>query len=109
MMMPAWHHHFVILKHMKASHYLQVAKFEDIPNVGIKMKEDFLLLGFTHPSELRGADAYTLYLSLEKITKKHHDPCVLDTFLAVCDFMRGAKPKPWHHYTKQRKQDFPHI
>jgi hypothetical protein len=28
---------------------------------------------------------------------------VLDTFMAATDFMRGAAPSPWWHYTAQRK------
>ena len=34
------------------------------------------------------------------------DPCVLDTFMAATDFMRGAQPTPWWHYTAQRKQTY---
>jgi hypothetical protein len=29
---------------------------------------------------------------------------VLDTLLAVTDFMRGAPPAPWWHYTAERKR-----
>jgi hypothetical protein len=28
---------------------------------------------------------------------------VLDTFMAATDFMTGAAPKPWWHYTARRK------
>jgi hypothetical protein len=28
---------------------------------------------------------------------------VLDTFMAATDFMRGAAPSPWWHYTARRK------
>jgi hypothetical protein len=31
---------------------------------------------------------------------------VLDTFIAACEFMRGAPPTPWWHYTAQRKRRY---
>ena len=34
---------------------------------------------------------------------KRQDPCVLDTFMAATDFMRGAAAAPWWSYTAQRK------
>lgn len=44
-----------------------------------------------------------LYQSLCALTGRRHDPCVLDTFMAATDFMRGAAPKPWWAYTAERK------
>jgi len=44
-----------------------------------------------------------LYRALCRATGKRQDPCVLDTLLAVVDFMSGAAPRPWWTYTPQRK------
>jgi hypothetical protein len=44
-----------------------------------------------------------LYQALCAKTGERHDPCVLDTFMAATDFMRGAAALPWWHYTAQRK------
>ena len=44
-----------------------------------------------------------LYQSLCAATGQRQDPCVLDTFMAATDFMRGAEAAPWWAYTAQRK------
>ena len=31
---------------------------------------------------------------------------MLDTFMAVTDFMRGAQPAPWWAYTGERKRQY---
>jgi hypothetical protein len=77
---------------------------EQLPNVGPAMAGDLRLLGIQHPSDLRGRDAFVLYRSLERATGQRQDPCVLDTFMAIIDFMAGATPKPWWAYTAARKQ-----
>ena len=53
--------------------------------------------------ELAGRDAFVLYQQLCARTGKRQDPCVLDTFMAATDFMRGADPRPWWAYTAERK------
>ncbi len=89
---------------MKAKSSHEVKKFTDIPNVGPRIARDFVLLGVHTPQNLAKQDAYTLYKKLERITGVRHDPCVLDTFMAVTDFMGGAPARPWFWYTKQRKK-----
>lgn len=86
-----------------------VKKFTDIPNVGKAVAEKYHALGFTHPSELVGKDGYVLYQKLCKKEGVRHDPCLLDTFLAVEDFMNGGIPKQWFLYTKLRKQKYPTV
>ena len=56
--------------------------------------------------DLRGKDAFVLYQKLCAATGQRQDPCVLDTFMAVTDFMRGAPAAPWWNYTAQRKALF---
>ena len=94
---------------MKAKFAAQVETFLDIPNVGPAMVKDFDEIGIRKPSDLKSKDALTLYHKLCKVTKKCHDPCVLDTFLAVVDFMNGAPARPWWQYTPKRKKNFPAI
>ena len=94
---------------MKASRAEEVEKFTDIPNVGPRMAEDFELLGITRPQNLKNKKAISLYRAICKKTGKRYDPCVLDTYMAVVDFMNGAPAKPWYAYTKERKQAYPNI
>ena len=89
---------------MKAESYVDAQKFEDIPNVGPRIARDFKLLGFSHPGDLTGKDPFLLYTKLCTVTGKRQDPCVLDTFMAVIDFMNGGIAKEWWRYTKERKR-----
>lgn len=91
---------------MKARTAAEAKKFQDLPNVGPRVANDFKKLGFAEPHELAGADALVLYKKLCTLTKSRQDPCVLDVFLAVTDFMSGASPRPWWHYTPERKKRF---
>ena len=77
-----------------------------MPNIGPAMAADLRALGILHPQDLARHDAYALYQALCRHTGRRQDPCVLDTFLAAVDFMRGAPAKPWWDYTAQRKKDF---
>lgn len=82
---------------------------EQLPNVGPSLAADLRLIGIEAPAALRSADGFQLYQRLCQLTGRRHDPCVLDTFLAVTDFMRGAAPAPWWRYTAARKQNFPGV
>jgi hypothetical protein len=76
---------------------------EQLPNIGPSLAADLRLIGIAHPSELASRDAFVLYQALCAKTGKRQDPCVLDTFMAATDFMRGAPAAPWWRYTPQRK------
>lgn len=80
-----------------------VSRLTDLPNVGPATQGDLILLGILEPSDLIGKDAYSLYDQLCERTGVVHDPCVIDVFLSITDFMKGGKPKPWWKYTQQRK------
>lgn len=92
---------------VKAQHHRDClqpgASLELIPNIGPALAEDLQLIGIQAPRDLIGRDAFVLYQELCAKTGQHHDPCVLDTFMAAVDFMRGAPAAPWWHYTAQRK------
>ena len=78
-------------------------KLSDLPNVGKAVAEDLALLGITQPQDLAGQDAYEMYDRLCSLTATRHDPCMIDIFLSLVDFMQGNEPKLWWHFTEQRK------
>ena len=79
---------------------------EQLPNIGPVMADDLRSLGIQYPSELAQRDPFALYQALCVHSGKRQDPCVLDTFMAATDFMRGAAAAPWWAYTAQRKQRY---
>jgi hypothetical protein len=92
------------IKSPKAAHAGECQALEQLPNVGPAMAGDLRGLGIQTPAALVGQDAFALYRALERHTGKRQDPCVLDTFMAVVDFMNGAQPRPWWDYTPERKR-----
>jgi len=80
------------------------ARLEDLPNVGPAVAADLRAIGISRPAELAGRDPYVLYEALNRHTGVRHDPCVLDTFIAVVRFVEGAPAKPWWTYTAERKR-----
>ena len=91
------------LKPRKARSAGECERLEQLPNIGPSLAADLRLLGVLHPRELAARDAFSLYQLLCVKTGKRQDPCVLDTFIAATEFMRGGDPKPWWTYTAQRK------
>ena len=90
----------------KASTAAECLQLEQLPNIGASIAADLRLIGVRWPQELADKDALQLYHALCAATGQRQDPCVLDTFMAACDFMRGAAAKPWWHYTAQRKAQY---
>jgi hypothetical protein len=82
----------------------QFTQLEQLPNVGPAIAADFRLLGLTRPQDLLGRDPYALYDELCRVTKRRHDPCLLDTFIAAVRFMGGEPARPWWAYTAERKR-----
>ena len=70
---------------------------------------DLHRLGYKTPQELAGQDAFVLYRRLCVLTATRQDPCVLDTFLAVIDFMNGGAPKPWWEFTAAWSCDIEYV
>jgi hypothetical protein len=93
----------VMVKAPKASHAGECETLEQLPNIGPALAAELRLIGIRYPKELAHRDAFVLYQALCAKTGKRQDPCVLDTFMAATDFMRGAAPAPWWAYTAQRK------
>ena len=93
-----------VLKAPKAATAADCTRLEDLPNIGPAMAADLRALGIAHPQALAGQDALALYQALCRLSGKRQDPCVLDTYMAATDFMRGAAPAPWWVYTAERKR-----
>lgn len=92
------------MKRPKAASRADCERLEQLPNIGPAMAADLRALGIVHPRELAHCDPYALYQALCRKRGKRQDPCVLDTFMAATDFMRGAAPAPWWCYTARRKR-----
>jgi hypothetical protein len=82
-----------------------VARLQDIPNVGPTVASDLRRLGITSPDELLGRDPYAMYDDLCRITGQRHDPCLLDTFISAVRYMEGAPKQAWWKYTAERKRE----
>jgi hypothetical protein len=85
---------------------LRIAVLEDIPNVGPSIANDLRRIGIHQPNELAGEAPDDLYRALCKATRTRQDPCVLDVFISAVRFMEGAPPRPWWHYTAERKRRY---
>ena len=90
----------------KARSAAECEHLEQLPNIGPSIAADLRLVGVQHPAELAQSDAFQLYQRLCTATGRRQDPCVLDTFIAAVDFMRGAEPRPWWAYTAARKAQY---
>lgn len=80
----------------------RLANLTDLPNVGESIADDLRLLGYATPAALKGADPLELYRRLCEMTGAIHDPCVLDAFMSITDFLEGAPPRPWWEFTAAR-------
>lgn len=84
-------------------------RLTDLPNIGPAMAGDLILLGIKEPKDLEGRDPFELFESLCAMTHSRQDPCVLDTFMSISDFIGGNEPRPWWDYTKERKRQYSHL
>jgi hypothetical protein len=90
----------------KATQSADCRDLEQIPNIGRSLAADLRTIGIATPADLAGHEPLALYQALCLQTGQRQDPCVLDTFMAAVDFMRGGAPTPWWHYTEKRKTEF---
>jgi len=88
----------------KARNARAAQSLEQIPNIGRSIAADLRSIGIKTPRDLIGRDPQQLYQRLCRRTGTRQDPCVLDTFISAVRFMEGAPPRPWWHYTRQRKK-----
>ncbi|MDO4777148.1 MAG: helix-hairpin-helix domain-containing protein [Cardiobacteriaceae bacterium] len=81
----------------------------DLPNVGAATAADLQALGIKRPQDLHGMDALALYHALCERQGARMDPCMLDVFLSLEDFMAGGEARAWWHYTAERKRRYPQV
>jgi len=82
---------------------ISMRNLEALPNVGPAVAKKLELLGINDERDLRDQDPDVLFERLCAIEGRSHDPCLLDTFTAVVDHVRGAPARPWWDYSRQRK------
>ena len=87
-------------KKVKRSH---LTKLTDLPNIGKAVEADLIRLGIQMPHDLLGRAPYQMYDDLCRITGQKHDPCVIDVFLSIVDFINGGEPQNWWKFKAQRK------
>jgi hypothetical protein len=78
-------------------------RLTDLPNVGGATARDLRLLGYLKPDDIAGHCPLDMYERLCKITGERHDPCVIDVFASITDFLDGKPPRPWWEFTPSRK------
>ena len=66
-----------------------------LPNVGPAVARMLTRLGVERADDLRGQDPERLFQRLCDLDGTRHDPCLLDTFVAVVDYANGAPARPW--------------
>ncbi len=81
----------------------KVEKLTDLPNIGPALAKELRFIGIETPQQLKGRDPRDLYNKLCSKSGKRHDPCVLDVFMSITDFMDGGEPRVWWDYTPKRK------
>jgi hypothetical protein len=76
-------------------------------SVGPAIERNFHALGIRSVAQLAKHDPHKLYLRLERLTKRHQDPCVLDTFQAAVAQARNprlpAHKCKWWYWSRKRK------
>ena len=81
-------------------------RLTDLPNVGPAMARHLESIGIRTPGDLDGRDPLALYEALCFEIGYPADPCVLDVFMSITDFMDGNGPRPWWEYTAERKRRY---
>ena len=82
----------------------KASKLTDLPNIGPAMARDLELIGIRVPKDLVGRDPLELYKLLCERTGVRQDPCVLDTFMSITDYVGGGEPRSWWTYSDERKR-----
>ena len=89
---------------MKNPNRETVSELEALPNLGKAISSDLILIGVNKPQNLIGEDPFDLYDKLCIKKGEHVDPCIIDVFMSVVNFMEGGEPKPWWEFTQKRKE-----
>ena len=84
-------------------------RLTDLPNVGPVVARNLELIGVNTPSDLEGRDPFEMYELLCERKKVRSDPCLLDTFMSITDYISGSEPRPWWAYTEERKRRYGRV
>lgn len=79
-------------------------ELEQLPNVGPAIAGKLRRLGFMLPQDLAGRDPYQMYDETCRLEADRVDPCVLDVFISVIEFIHGGRAKPWWEFTAQGRR-----
>lgn len=82
----------------------KIKKLTDLPNIGASIANHLRSIDINTPDDLNGKDPIELYNKLCKKKGKKQDPCVLDVFMSIIDFMGGGEPRVGWDYTEKRKR-----
>lgn len=74
-----------------------------IPNVGPAVARMLQRLGISSIEDLRGRDGEELFARLSALDGRTHDPCLLDTFVAIVAYADGGPARPWWEHSRERK------
>jgi hypothetical protein len=74
-----------------------------IPNVGPAVARMLERLGIESLDDLSGRDPQELFDRLCALDGRPHDPCLLDTFVAVVTYADGGPARPWWEFSRERK------
>ena len=75
----------------------------EIPNVGPAVACKLERIDVRGLDDLRGRDPEELFERLCALDGRRHDPCLLDTFVAVVAYADGGPARPWWEYSRERK------
>jgi hypothetical protein len=82
-------------------------QLRELISVGPAMLRDFEQLGIRSVAQLAKQDPLKMYTRLERLTRRHIDPCVLDTFSAAVAQARNprlpAEQCQWWYWSRKRK------
>lgn len=81
----------------------QLRGLTDLPNISKEMAKDLRLLGYARAEDINGENPFEMYARLCELTGVRHDPCVIDVFMSVTEFLSGKSPRPWWEFTQTRK------
>jgi hypothetical protein len=76
----------------------------ELANVGPAIVGYLARLEITERAQLAGRDPVEMYDRLALIDGHPHDPCLLDTFMAIVAQADGGPPRPWWAHTATRKR-----
>lgn len=84
-------------------------RLTDLPNVGPTVARALEAIGVNTPSDLEGCDPFEMYELFCERANVRQDPCLLDTFMSITDYVSGNDPRPWWAYTEERKRRYGRV